>query len=212
VYGFGDHVLEESERVEAAGGWIVDGRVCNILAVSRAFGDPEFKVIADAGQQLTTTSFVQLTCTGSCYRLGCGRSAKHTGLESVLLQSVLPASTGGQDSAGRSSAAASFRNIIFVCCNIFDSVLTWTLCWPGLCAGSDCVQGEGLQLLLNEGGEKGSWPKSFAATHKFKSDPVIPLPDVTMVDFEREVDEFLVVATDGLWDCMPPNEAIRFAR
>jgi hypothetical protein len=44
VYGFGDHVLEEIERVEAAGGWIVDGRVCNILAVSRAFGDPEFKV------------------------------------------------------------------------------------------------------------------------------------------------------------------------
>ncbi len=44
VYGFGDHVLEEIERVESAGGWIVDGRVCNILAVSRAFGDPEFKV------------------------------------------------------------------------------------------------------------------------------------------------------------------------
>lgn len=44
VYGFGDHVIEEIERVEAAGGWIVDGRVCNVLAVSRAFGDPEFKV------------------------------------------------------------------------------------------------------------------------------------------------------------------------
>lgn len=115
VYGFGDHVLEEIERVEGAGGWIVDGRVCNILAVSRAFGDPEFK-------------------------------------------------------------------------------------------------GEGLQLLLNEGAEKNSWPKSFAATHKFKSDPVIPLPDVTMVDFDRDLDEFLVVATDGLWDCMPPAEAIRFAR
>lgn len=75
-----------------------------------------------------------------------------------------------------------------------------------------CVQGEGLQLLLNEGAEKGSWPKSFAANHKFKSDPVIPLPDVTMVDFDREVDEFMVIATDGLWDCMPPAEAIRFAR
>lgn len=74
------------------------------------------------------------------------------------------------------------------------------------------LQGEGLQLLLNEGAEKNSWPKSFAATHKFKSDPVIPLPDVTMVDFNRELDEFLVVATDGLWDCMPPAEAIRFAR
>lgn len=74
------------------------------------------------------------------------------------------------------------------------------------------LQGEGLQLLLNEGAEKNSWPKSFAATHKFKSDPVIPLPDVTMVDFDRDLDEFLVVATDGLWDCMPPAEAIRYAR
>lgn len=44
MYGFGDHVVEEIERVEAAGGWITDGRVCNVLAVSRAFGDPEFKV------------------------------------------------------------------------------------------------------------------------------------------------------------------------
>lgn len=30
-------------RVKASGGWVYDGRVCNILAVSRAFGDWEFK-------------------------------------------------------------------------------------------------------------------------------------------------------------------------
>jgi serine/threonine protein phosphatase PrpC len=81
-----------------------------------------------------------------------------------------------------------------------------------VCCAVFVLQGEGLQLLLNEGAEKNSWPKSFAATHKFKSDPVIPLPDVTMVDFDRDMDEFLVVATDGLWDCMPPAEAIRYAR
>jgi hypothetical protein len=34
----------ELERVESTGAWVVDGRVCNVLAVSRAFGDPEFKV------------------------------------------------------------------------------------------------------------------------------------------------------------------------
>ena len=33
----------ESSRVQEAGGWIDDGRVCDILAVSRAFGDREFK-------------------------------------------------------------------------------------------------------------------------------------------------------------------------
>eukprot|EP00775_Hariotina_reticulata_P002105 gene2105-2424_t len=115
VYGFGDHVLEEIERVEAAGGWIVDGRVCNVLAVSRAFGDPEFK-------------------------------------------------------------------------------------------------GEGLQLLLSEGAARGNWPQDFASKHVFTADPVIPVPDVAQLDFDPAVDEFLVIATDGLWDCMPTAEACRFAR
>jgi hypothetical protein len=30
-------------RVEGVGGWIADGRVCDVIAVSRAFGDREFK-------------------------------------------------------------------------------------------------------------------------------------------------------------------------
>ncbi len=36
-------MTSEVERVESVGGWIADGRVCDILAVSRAFGDYEFK-------------------------------------------------------------------------------------------------------------------------------------------------------------------------
>jgi len=43
VYGQGPDVQAEVDRIKAAGGWIHDGRVCNILAVSRAFGDWEFK-------------------------------------------------------------------------------------------------------------------------------------------------------------------------
>lgn len=43
LYGSGDTVSSESHRVQEAGGWIDDGRVCDILAVSRAFGDREFK-------------------------------------------------------------------------------------------------------------------------------------------------------------------------
>jgi protein phosphatase 1A len=43
LYGHGDTVSSESHRVQEAGGWIDDGRVCDILAVSRAFGDREFK-------------------------------------------------------------------------------------------------------------------------------------------------------------------------
>ena len=38
--------MREIDRITAAGGWINDGRVLGILAVSRAFGDMEFKVRA----------------------------------------------------------------------------------------------------------------------------------------------------------------------
>ena len=34
---------QELDRITRAGGWSVGGRVCGILAVSRAFGDYEFK-------------------------------------------------------------------------------------------------------------------------------------------------------------------------
>ena len=43
VYGQGLAVQSEIERVKSAGGWVNDGRVCDILAVSRAFGNWELK-------------------------------------------------------------------------------------------------------------------------------------------------------------------------
>eukprot|EP00884_Botryococcus_braunii_P000320 jgi/Botrbrau1/10289/Bobra.0120s0011.1 len=43
VYGRGETVEKETERVESVGGWVGDGRVCDVLGVSRAFGDREFK-------------------------------------------------------------------------------------------------------------------------------------------------------------------------
>lgn len=73
-------------------------------------------------------------------------------------------------------------------------------------------QGEGLPVLLAEGAAKGSWPADFAAKHTFSADPVIPLPDVALVELDAATDEFLVIATDGLWDAMPQTEAIRYAR
>lgn len=42
-YGKGQVVKEETKRIEAAGGWVKSGRVCDMLAVTRAFGDAEFK-------------------------------------------------------------------------------------------------------------------------------------------------------------------------
>ena len=43
VTGSGPTVEAEVHRVEEVGGWIEDGRVCDVIAVSRAFGDKEFK-------------------------------------------------------------------------------------------------------------------------------------------------------------------------
>ena len=43
MWGAGETVEAETARVQAAGGWVADGRVCDVLAVSRAFGDREFK-------------------------------------------------------------------------------------------------------------------------------------------------------------------------
>lgn len=49
MFGNGPVVEAEKARVEAAGGWVADGRVCDVIAVSRAFGDLQFK--EDAGRQ-----------------------------------------------------------------------------------------------------------------------------------------------------------------
>lgn len=43
VSGSGATAADEKARVNEAGGWVAEGRVCGILAVSRAFGGFEFK-------------------------------------------------------------------------------------------------------------------------------------------------------------------------
>ncbi|XP_020098310.1 protein phosphatase 2C 57 [Ananas comosus] len=42
-YGNSRVSLDEVKRIRAAGGWIVDGRICGDISVSRAFGDVRFK-------------------------------------------------------------------------------------------------------------------------------------------------------------------------
>ncbi|XP_027339550.1 protein phosphatase 2C 57 isoform X4 [Abrus precatorius] len=42
-YGSNKTSLEEIKRIREAGGWIVNGRICGDIAVSRAFGDIRFK-------------------------------------------------------------------------------------------------------------------------------------------------------------------------
>ncbi|KAF3432796.1 hypothetical protein FNV43_RR23898 [Rhamnella rubrinervis] len=42
-YGSNHASLQEIKRIREAGGWIVNGRICGDIAVSRAFGDQRFK-------------------------------------------------------------------------------------------------------------------------------------------------------------------------
>ncbi|XP_028790758.1 protein phosphatase 2C 57 isoform X1 [Neltuma alba] len=42
-YGSNKFSLQEIKRIREAGGWIVNGRICGDIAVSRAFGDVRFK-------------------------------------------------------------------------------------------------------------------------------------------------------------------------
>jgi serine/threonine protein phosphatase PrpC len=119
VYGSGPLVKSEIERVKSTGGWIEDGRVCNILAVSRAFGDWEFKGLS--------------TPTG------------------------------------------------------------------------------GIKNLMSSGVEKDYWEKSFADKIKFSSDPVTVSPSFTEIDITED-DELFVIATDGMWDVLPPAEVLKLAK
>lgn len=115
VYGRGDAIASEVERVESVGGWVEDGRVCGILAVSRAFGDSDFK-------------------------------------------------------------------------------------------------SSGLKRMLSKGVEDGFWTEEFASTAEFTGDPVISEPDVFELATSEDADEFLIVATDGLWDVISSQEVIELAR
>jgi len=117
VYGKSAAASSEASRVKAAGGWLDDGRVCGVLAVSRAFGDPGLK------------------------RAGLGAT-------------------------------------------------------------------------LRQGVEDGAWTEEFARERQaigFEADPVVPTPDVTALA-TTDRDEFVVVASDGLWDVLPSRDAVRVAR
>lgn len=115
VYGRGPAVESEISRIESVGGWIDDGRVCGILAVSRAFGDSDFK-------------------------------------------------------------------------------------------------GKGLHHMLAEGVKEGMWDEEFVSSVSFTGDPVSSEPDVFELTVSQEEDEFLIVATDGLWDVMTSQEVVEYVR
>lgn len=59
-------------------------------------------------------------------------------------------------------------------------------------------KGKGLPTMLANGVENEWWDQAFANDIRFTADPVIVTPSVSTTQLTQE-DEFIVVATDGLW-------------
>lgn len=71
-------------------------------------------------------------------------------------------------------------------------------------------KGRGLDYLLREGAKHGIWTKSFAAGVKFNADPVISVPAVATTPLSQAAgDEFMVLASDGLWCVLALQSRLR---
>ncbi|XP_028790759.1 protein phosphatase 2C 57 isoform X2 [Neltuma alba] len=112
-YGSNKFSLQEIKRIREAGGWIVNGRICGDIAVSRAFGDVRFKTKKNE--------------------------------------------------------------------------------------------------MLRKGTEEGRWSEKFASRVQLNRDLIIACPDINQVHLGSDA-EFIVLASDGLWDYMKSSEAVSFVR
>jgi len=45
-----------------------------------------------------------------------------------------------------------------------------------------------------------------------KHNIIDPIPDISSYDIQNALDEFLVLASDGLWDIMLPQQVVNFVR
>uniref|UniRef100_A0A0D6R063 protein-serine/threonine phosphatase n=1 Tax=Araucaria cunninghamii TaxID=56994 RepID=A0A0D6R063_ARACU len=112
-YGNSKVSLNEIRRVKEAGGWVINGRICGEISVSRAFGDMRFKTKK--------------------------------------------------------------------------------------------------KEMLEEGVRKGRWTQKFVSKIKLNGDWVTASPDVYHTQLGPDT-EFILLASDGLWDCMNSVDAVRFVR
>ncbi|KAJ4953865.1 hypothetical protein NE237_030697 [Protea cynaroides] len=112
-YGNSKVSRQEIRRIKEAGGWIVNGRICGDISISRAFGDMRFKTKKNE--------------------------------------------------------------------------------------------------MLEKGVKEGRWSQKFISRLQFNGDLVIASPDIYQVALGSDA-EFILLATDGLWDYMNSSEVVRFVR
>ncbi|KAK1301946.1 putative protein phosphatase 2C 5 [Acorus calamus] len=65
--------------------------------------------------------------------------------------------------------------------------------------------------MLEQGVEQGRWTKKFISRIKFKGDLLSASPDIYLVDLGSDI-EFILLASDGLWDYIKSSEAVNFVR
>ncbi|XP_004502679.1 protein phosphatase 2C 57 [Cicer arietinum] len=112
-YGSNKASLQEIKRIREAGGWIVNGRICGDISISRAFGDMRFKTKKNE--------------------------------------------------------------------------------------------------MLRKGAQEGRWTEKFISRVQFNNDLVVACPDIYQVALGSDA-EFIVLASDGLWDYMSSSDAVTFVR
>lgn len=65
--------------------------------------------------------------------------------------------------------------------------------------------------MLEEGVKEGRWSQKFASRVKFNGNVVVARPDVFQVALGSDM-EFVLLASDGLWDYINSSEAVSFVR
>ncbi|MQL94562.1 hypothetical protein Taro_027219 [Colocasia esculenta] len=158
-YGNNKVSLEEVKRIRAAGGWIVDGRICGEISVSRAFGDMRFKT-----------------------------------KKNELLEKGMKEGRWNKKFASRYKAPYHLNCVVPQC--LFLCML--------------------LKLILAQKNFKTPPPpspfsSSLTSKKEEKGDLVTVVPDIYQVDLGADV-EFILLASDGLWDYIKSNVAVAFVR
>ncbi|XP_010520961.1 PREDICTED: protein phosphatase 2C 57 isoform X2 [Tarenaya hassleriana] len=65
--------------------------------------------------------------------------------------------------------------------------------------------------MLQKGVEEGRWSEKFVSRIRFKGDLVIATPEIYQVPLASDV-EFVVLASDGLWDYMNSSDVVKYVR
>nr|XP_043631675.1 probable protein phosphatase 2C 5 [Erigeron canadensis] len=65
--------------------------------------------------------------------------------------------------------------------------------------------------MLDKGVAEGRWSKKFVSRIKFVGDLVIATPDIYQIALGSDA-EFVLLATDGLWDYIKSSDAVKFVR